>query len=159
MKLVTSSLALASLIALAAGSAQASGFELNPAGGRSLGRAGTGVVGADDALGVFLNPATILANEARFEAALSVQGTLSDTCMTRVEVNATIQADGQVDGAQTAGMRLPKTCDKGGMALIPELANTLRLGDHWALSFGLYAPPAPSMHSKFGDPKTGTVDG
>src|SRR4051794_19493539 len=119
------------LVALAASSAQASGFELNPPGGRSLGRAGTGGGGADDALGVFLNPATLLANQARFEAALSLQGNLSDTCMTRVEVNATIQADGQIDGAQTAGMRLPKVCDKGGMALIPELANTLRLGEHW----------------------------
>ncbi|MFT3923733.1 MAG: outer membrane protein transport protein [Myxococcales bacterium] len=152
-------LSLFGLLGLQASAAHAAGFELNPPGTRALGRAGTGVAGADDALGVFLNPATILANQSRLEAALSLQANLSDTCMTRVTVNATIGADGQVDGPQTAGPRLPKACDDGGFALIPELANTLRLGDRFAVSLGLFAPTAPSMQSKFGNPKTGTLDG
>lgn len=148
------SLALTGLfVGLGSNSAHAAGFELNPPGGRSLGRAGTGAVGADDALGVFLNPATILANQSRVEAALVLQANLSDSCMRRVEVNET------VDGERSAGMRLPKVCDDGGPAFVPELATTLRLGDHFALSFGLYAPPGPSTHGKFGNPKTGTLDG
>jgi|GEM_PF-5521344 len=139
--------------------AHAAGFELNPPGGKALGRAGTGVVGADEAVGMFLNPATILANQAKVDVAVSGQLNLSDSCMTRTEVNANIGADGQTIGAQTAGARLPKVCDKQGMALIPELAATLRLGEKWALSFGLFAPTASSMHSQFGNPRTGTING
>ncbi len=154
------SLALGGLsMALSVSSAHAAGFELNPPGGRSLGRGGTGVVGADDALGVFLNPATILANTSRIETALVAQLNLSDTCMTRVEVNATIRPTGEIEGEQTPGMRLPKVCDKRGLGVIPELATTLRLGEKWALSLGLYAPPGASTHSKYGVTKTGTLDG
>jgi long-subunit fatty acid transport protein len=144
---------LACISLCAASSARAAGFELTAPGSRAVGRAGAVVVGGDDALSVFVNPATILANQARLDAALSVDVHLNDSCMTRVEV------DEGAMGQRSAGATLPKVCDHGGPSLIPELANTIRIGERWAISIGVYAPPAASTSDKFGNPKTGTLDG
>ena len=133
--------------------ARAAGFELTPPGARANGRAGAAVAGADDALGVFYNPATILATRTRVSAAVALHLHLSETCLRRTEVVE------DSDGTRSAGPVLPEVCDDGPLTFIPELASTVRLGERWALSIAAYAPTGATAHSKYGNPRTGTVDG
>jgi long-subunit fatty acid transport protein len=133
--------------------AHAAGFELTTPGARSVGRAGAVYAGADDALGLFTNPATILSTRSRVNASLALHLHMGESCLRRQEVIE------NADGTRSAGQRFPKVCDDGPMAFIPELSTTLRLGDKLALALGIYAPPGASAESKFGNPKTGTLNG
>ena len=132
---------------------QAAGFELTPPGARGNGRAGAVLVGADDPNGLFYNPASILNTSTRVSTGLSVHLNSAETCFQRNEV-----VEGP-NGARTQGVSYANVCEDAKLAIIPELATTWRLAKGWALGFGLYAPPAGSSDTKFGNVKTGTLNG
>jgi hypothetical protein len=134
--------------------ARALGFELIPPGAREVGRAGASVVGADSAMGLFANPATVLAPSSLTDTQVSLHMGFTELCYRGVEVSE----DG---GSRSAGAQLPEQCGDAKGAYIPAVASTLRLGDkqRFALSLGFYAPPAVGRDTHFGSTTTGTPDG
>jgi long-subunit fatty acid transport protein len=152
--LATRALLVVALSALgSAGTAFAIGFELAPPGARDTGRAGASAVGADTAIGLFYNPATLLAPSSRTDTALALHMGITDVCFTRQAV----LEDGS--GARSAGPRSAEICSDAKTAYIPVGASSYRFGKKFALGLGVYSPPAAGRDLSFGSARTGTPDG
>ncbi|MET0287826.1 MAG: hypothetical protein ABW352_25280 [Polyangiales bacterium] len=145
-------LAFASLLALPR-TGHAIGFELTTPGARESGRAGASVVGADNAMALFYNPATLLNAKAFTDTAIAVHSAWTDLCFTR---RAVIEDAG---GGRSGGATFPEICGDAKSAIIPIGASVFRFNEHFALAYGVYSPAAVGRDIKFGSPTSGTPNG
>ncbi len=145
--------AVPALIALFAAppTGHAIGFELTGPGAREAGRSSASTVGADNAMALFYNPATLLNASAVTDTAIALHSSWTDLCFTRQAVNE----DG---GVRSAGATYPEICGDDKTAIIPVGAAVLRFGD-FAVAYGVYTPPAAGRDMRFGSQLTGTPNG
>ncbi|HEX5659020.1 MAG TPA: hypothetical protein VFX59_17620 [Polyangiales bacterium] len=129
------------------------GFELAPPGARDTGRAGASAVGSDTAIGLFYNPATLLAPSSSTDTAIALHVGITDVCFTR----RTVLEDGA--GMRSAGPSFAEICSDAKIAYIPVGASSYRFGRRFALGLGVYSPPAAGRDLGFGSARTGTPDG
>ncbi|HEX5660257.1 MAG TPA: hypothetical protein VFX59_23845 [Polyangiales bacterium] len=144
--------ALASVVALPR-TGHAIGFELTTPGAREAGRSGASVVGADNAMALFYNPATLLNAKAFTDTAVALHNSWTDVCFTR---RAVIEDAG---GGRTGGSEFPEICGDDKTAIIPIGASVFRFNDEFAISYGVYSPAAVGRDNKFGSQLRGTPNG
>jgi long-chain fatty acid transport protein len=129
------------------------GFELTTPGAREAGRAGASVVGADSAMGLFYNPATLLNAKAFTDTELALHNSWTDLCFTR---QAVIE---DASGGRSAGATSPEICGDAKTAIIPIGASVFRFNNKFALAYGVYSPPAVGRDIRFGSQVQGTPNG
>jgi long-subunit fatty acid transport protein len=127
--------------------ARAAGFEAAPPGARDGGRAGASVVGADSAMGMFYNPATLLAGPGLVDGSATLHVNFGDVCFRRTEVIE------DASGGRSAGATLPEVCTEKSAALVPQFAAALHLGARreFAVGLGLYTPVPARRSSSLGE--------
>lgn len=129
------------------------GFELTSPGAREAGRSGASVVGADNAMALFYNPATLLNAKAFTDSAIALHNSFTDLCFTR---QAVVE---DASGGRSAGATFPEICGDAKPAVIPIGASVFRFNDTFALAYGVYSPPAVGRDMKFGSQVYGTPNG
>jgi Outer membrane protein transport protein (OMPP1/FadL/TodX) len=127
--------------------ARAAGFEAAPPGARDGGRAGASVAGADSAMGLFYNPATLLAGPGLVDGSVTLHANFGNVCFRRTEVTE------DASGGRSPGATLPEVCSGNSAALVPQFATALHLGARRELSvgLGLYTPVPARRSSSLGD--------
>jgi long-subunit fatty acid transport protein len=104
-------------------------------------------------MGIFHNPATLLAPTSRTDTTIALHTGFTELCYTRTLV----VDDGA--GGRSAGATLPEICSDAKASLVPVGASRFRINDQFALGIGVYSPPSVGKDVDYGNQHTGTPNG